>query len=276
LPNKETLRQLTLADVALLGPGYRRDQERFAREFARRYFAVTASAVRRHDPHHLILGCRFGAEPGAAVRAECGPPHVDVVSLGCDDETLPERIAAGHCPHAMPVLVGEFGWTGAAFKREAATGDWAGKTTVERMLGRGRATVNGRLRIRIGGLRMAALGGPDGPDGRPLAKGWCTLTTVRRRASVFSDLNRRATGLRLGGGKSCKTMKFLPFPHPAGLRPRVRLRPHRSYARGRSEPRADRHGRSAIPADLPGDASMVVRVVDKARSEVGLRCSGNR
>lgn len=31
-----------------------------------------------------------------------------------------------------------------------------------------------------------------------------------------------------------------------------------------------------IPADLPGDASMVVRVVDKARSEVGLRVLGEQ
>jgi hypothetical protein len=206
LPNKETLRQLTQADTALRSPGYRRDQERFAREFARRYFAVTAAAVRRHDPHHLILGCRFGAEPGAAIRAECGPPQVDVVSLGCDDETLPERIAAGHRPHAMPVLVGEFGWTGAAFKREAPTGELAGRTTVERMLARGRATAERALAHPA----LVGYAWPRWVDRNdqwaPFGEGLVHIDDreAAEHTELFSDLNRRAPALRLAAANPAK------------------------------------------------------------------------
>ena len=33
--------------------------EAFQREVAERYFSITTDAIRRHDPNHLILGCRF-------------------------------------------------------------------------------------------------------------------------------------------------------------------------------------------------------------------------
>ena len=33
--------------------------------FAERYFSVTTAAIRRHDPNHLILGCRFAGLQGA-------------------------------------------------------------------------------------------------------------------------------------------------------------------------------------------------------------------
>jgi len=141
LPNKEALRQLTLADEAVVSAGYGRDQERFSREFARRYFAVTAAAIRRHDPHHLILGCRFSVNPGAAVLAACVAPQVDVVSLSCRDEKVLARIEAANRAQGMPVLLGEFSWTGETFKRPTASGETPGLSPIERMLSRGRATL---------------------------------------------------------------------------------------------------------------------------------------
>ncbi len=84
--NREGVRRRTVADEALASAGYLRDQDRFAREFARRYFTTTAEALRRHDPDHLVLGCRFAQPPGAAVLAECGYPRVDVVSWRCGAE----------------------------------------------------------------------------------------------------------------------------------------------------------------------------------------------
>ncbi|MES1167320.1 MAG: hypothetical protein ABUL68_04895, partial [Pseudomonadota bacterium] len=83
-PNKEALRQLTLADTPLGSPGYRVDQERFTREFARRYFQTCAAAIRRCDPNHLVLGCTFAQPPGAAVLAESMAPVVDVLALSAD------------------------------------------------------------------------------------------------------------------------------------------------------------------------------------------------
>ena len=56
----------------------------FLRHFARTYFAITTAAIRRHDPNHLILGCRFAGLQGAhpAVWEVCGE-FCDVVSFNC-------------------------------------------------------------------------------------------------------------------------------------------------------------------------------------------------
>ena len=56
----------------------------FLRHFARTYFAITTAAIRRHDPNHLILGCRFAGLVGAhpVVWEEAGR-FCDVVSFNC-------------------------------------------------------------------------------------------------------------------------------------------------------------------------------------------------
>jgi hypothetical protein len=66
LPNKEVVRELTRAEEGLGTRGYLRDDARWTREFARRYFNTTGNAVRQADPNHLILGCRFRRSPGPA------------------------------------------------------------------------------------------------------------------------------------------------------------------------------------------------------------------
>jgi hypothetical protein len=71
--------------------------------------------------------------------AECAAPHVDVVSVNEVRETLWERIQASHEAQGMPVLAGEFGWTGGAFTGRGRADEPVGQTTVERMLARGRA-----------------------------------------------------------------------------------------------------------------------------------------
>lgn len=47
----------------------------FTRLAAERYFGMCAQAIRRHDPNHLILGCRFAGE---------APPILDIVGKYCD------------------------------------------------------------------------------------------------------------------------------------------------------------------------------------------------
>ena len=56
----------------------------FLRHFARTYFEITTAAIRRHDPNHLILGCRFAGLQGAhpVVWEECGR-FCDIVSFNC-------------------------------------------------------------------------------------------------------------------------------------------------------------------------------------------------
>ncbi|HOX37535.1 MAG TPA: hypothetical protein PL033_06065 [Candidatus Brocadiia bacterium] len=57
------------------------DREAFTLLAARQYFKITTEAIRRHDPNHMIAGCRFvsWATP-IAVIAACGE-YCDIVSL---------------------------------------------------------------------------------------------------------------------------------------------------------------------------------------------------
>jgi len=137
LPNKEVIRQRTLEERPLATAGYLRDHERFAREVAHRYFKATAAALRRHDPHHLVLGCRFAEPPGATVLAECVYPQVDVVSWHCHgpDFALHAEIYASSA--GMPLLLTSFGLSNERF-RAAPFKIHSGPTRLERMLRDGR------------------------------------------------------------------------------------------------------------------------------------------
>ena len=206
LPNKEALRQLTLADTALLGAGYRRDHERFTREFARRYFAVTGAALRRHDPAHLVLGCRFAEAPGAAILAECIPPHVDVVSVNHRQETPWTAVEACHRAHGRPVLLGAWGWTGEAFLGQPRADEPRGQTTVERMLARGRAAaerlVTHPALVGYAWPRWADRSGQQ----PPFAEGLVHIddSEAREHTELLSDLNARAPALRLAAADPAK------------------------------------------------------------------------
>lgn len=62
---------------------------RFVREVAERYFRECAAAIRRHDPNHLILGCRFaGQSPGVW---DLAGRYCDVVSFNTYPEIDIER-----------------------------------------------------------------------------------------------------------------------------------------------------------------------------------------
>jgi hypothetical protein len=95
---------------ALVTPGYLKDCEAWVGECLRRYHAITAAAIRRHDPNHLILGQRFGAYPGRVVLAACRRPHIDVCSYNTyRTRTLGEAEAYWRSA-GMPLLVGEYAW----------------------------------------------------------------------------------------------------------------------------------------------------------------------
>jgi hypothetical protein len=147
--NKEVVRAWTKAEHGLATRGYLRDEARWAREFARRYFAGTAAAIREADPNHLVLGCRGGTALGESVRAECVYPAVDVALLDWTELPAsgagPVRQAQGGSfggAQGGPVLAGDVCWADVAF-REAPVPQRGGRklTTVERMLRRGRAAL---------------------------------------------------------------------------------------------------------------------------------------
>jgi hypothetical protein len=128
LANKEGLRAMTRAEQGIATAGYLRDDGRWSREFARRYFSVTAAAIGEHAPNHLRLGCRWRGPVTPALLEACAAT-ADVCLL--DHGELPVQAAA-------PVMLGDFSWTGADFRAARGRRRGLGPTAVERMLRRGR------------------------------------------------------------------------------------------------------------------------------------------
>lgn len=56
----------------------------FLRLAAERYFKVMSAAIRRHDPNHMVLGCRFAGLTGAhPVVWEAAGKYCDIVTFNC-------------------------------------------------------------------------------------------------------------------------------------------------------------------------------------------------
>lgn len=189
--NKETLRGWTRAEQGLATRGYLRDEARWTREFARRYFTGAAAAIRDADPNHLVFGCRFGGSVREDVRAACIYPAVDVALLDWND--LP-AVGAG----AGPVLAGDVCWADAEFREVAPPARGRRLTTVERMLKRGRAALE-RL------ARHPAVAGYvwrqwlDEPGEQPpFARGLVHRngTEAREHTELLAAFNARAETLR--------------------------------------------------------------------------------
>ena len=196
LANKAIVREHTRAEQGITTRGYLRDHARWTREFARRYFATTAAAIRAADQHHLVLGCRFGGPVGESVRAACVAPAVDVPLL--DWRELPAIGAAA----AGPVLAGDFCWADESFFGAHTAGSRAhGFTAVERMLRRGRSALARTAR------HPAVVGyvwpqwqdepGEQPPFARGLVHG--NGAEAREHTELLADLNARVEPLRRAG-----------------------------------------------------------------------------
>ena len=197
LPNKEVIRQLTAAETPIATEGHRSDDERFTREFARRYFTTVAAAVRQHDGNHLILGCRFARLPAEGVVAECLHPQVDVVSVDQGREPLLERL--DKYARATPVLVSQFSWTEENAARPPAGAEPRGLTTIERMLARGRTGLR-RLAAHPAVVGYAwPRWADDAEDEPPFGRGLVHLDDreARENTELLTDFNHRAARLRL-------------------------------------------------------------------------------
>lgn len=85
------------------------------RELARlagTYYKVTRDAIRRHDPHHLILGDRYEANAPLAMEiVENARPHVDVLSFQDFRDPL-THLEDWHGKTGMPVLLADAAGTG--------------------------------------------------------------------------------------------------------------------------------------------------------------------
>ena len=111
-------------DNAWRGPIF--DPERLMTESGRKeltqlasaYYRTTHDAIRRHDPHHLILGDRYEANAAIAMEVvEAASPFVDVLSFQ-DFRDPVAHLDEWHNKTGKPVLLGD----GAGLRRPAPPG----------------------------------------------------------------------------------------------------------------------------------------------------------
>ena len=90
----------------------KRLKNEWAGRVADRYFSLCAAAVHRHDPNHLILGCRFAVKPQQAVM-EALAKYTDVVSVNVYSQSGKVDLGYLRDTYALtkkPVLITEFSW----------------------------------------------------------------------------------------------------------------------------------------------------------------------
>jgi hypothetical protein len=198
LANKEVLRELTRAEMGIATRGYLRDEARWTREFARRYFGTTSAAIRAVDPNHLVLGCRFGGPVGAHVLAECVYPAVDVAMP--DWRELPASAETGA---AHPVLAGDVNWTSADFIRLPTAARVLRLTSVEWMLRRARTALD-RLARHPAVVGYVWSQWQDEPGEQPpFARGLVHAngTEAREHTELLVEFNARAELVRRTAAK---------------------------------------------------------------------------
>jgi hypothetical protein len=84
------------------------DRLRFAGLVASEYGRVTTEAIHKHDPHHMVLGCRFAGFPGDTVVKAVGE-YFDVISFHSYAATAPvERLRQITRLSGRPAMVTEF------------------------------------------------------------------------------------------------------------------------------------------------------------------------
>lgn len=197
LTNRAIVREMSRAETAIATRGYGRDEARWTREFARRYFTTTSAAVRAVDPNHLLLGCRFRAPVGAAVLAECVYPAVDVAMPFWTELPAPASAVT------QPVLAGDVSWTNEAFFGAATSRDRK-LTSVERMLRRARAALERVAQHPSAAGYVWAQWQDEPGEQPPFARGLLHVNEAeaREHAELLADFNSRSEALRRAPGKT--------------------------------------------------------------------------
>lgn len=108
--NRDTLKRFTQRRTAIVSRPFLADHREFLHLFAQKYFETTAQVIRRYDPNHLILGCRFGGPPSLAVLSAMQPEWVDVVSANNYRLNMYERLDIYARATGLPLLLTEFSW----------------------------------------------------------------------------------------------------------------------------------------------------------------------
>lgn len=191
LQNKEVVREMTRAERGIATRGYLRDEARWTRELARRYFTATSAAVRRADPNHMVLGCRFRNVVGSQVLAECSYPAVDIA--------MPEwrELPAAGATVTNPVFAGDVSWVDEAFFG-AARDRGRRLTTFERMLRSARGSLD-RLADHPSVVGYLWARWQDEPGEQPpFARGLVHVNEAEahEHTELLTDFNFRCEALR--------------------------------------------------------------------------------
>lgn len=191
LANKEVVRDMTRSEAAVGTRGYGRDEARWTREFATRYFAAVVPALRNADPNHLVCGPRLRAPVGAVVLGAAIAVDLPLAHWA--------ELPAPGAP-VGPVLAGDVAWVDPRFDPARRP---ARLTSIEWMLRRGRAAL-GRLARHpavVGYVWRQWLDDPG--EQPPFAHGLLHLngSEAREHTEVLTDFNFRAEALRRSAAK---------------------------------------------------------------------------
>jgi len=103
----DDVKQLTPDDFELDGAAQEAMHE-FTGLYAEKYFSTVAKTIRKYDPNHLYLGCRFvRGKPEKRIPAAAGR-HCDVVSINCYDlYPREEQFGEWYAECGKPIQLGE-------------------------------------------------------------------------------------------------------------------------------------------------------------------------
>jgi len=81
----------------------------FEEHYALQYFSTVRTILKRHDPHHLYLGCRFVRKPPHVGIIKAAGKYCDVLSVNCYSVTPAEdEFGYWHSVSNRPIMIGEF------------------------------------------------------------------------------------------------------------------------------------------------------------------------
>lgn len=113
--SERDIQKLNEQKTPIATEAYLDDAKAFQLLYAEHYFRTTYEIIKRYDPNHLVLGCRFGSPPDSAT-LRVMTPWVDVISQNNYRPTLYQRIDYLYQQTGLPVLIGEFSWNPDLFK----------------------------------------------------------------------------------------------------------------------------------------------------------------
>lgn len=138
--SKEDIKTLNNYKKLIPGKSYREDAQAFVELYANRYFELAYKCIRRYDPNHLLLGCRFGAPPPNYV-LDAIKKWTDVISVNNYQPILYERYDTVYQYTGLPLLIGEFSWNTDLYKRVPLINETAAISMKDRMFERGITTL---------------------------------------------------------------------------------------------------------------------------------------